>query len=104
VDSGHLIYAAGGTLRAVGFDPVRLEVLSDPVPIVEQVWTKGNTAEYSVSRHSVLAYVPGGVVGSGLGAQRSLLWVNRQGREEPSRRRHAATSLPASRLMARRSR
>src|SRR5205807_2667190 len=40
VESGHLIYAAAGTLRAVRFDPVRLEVLGDPVPVLDQVLTK----------------------------------------------------------------
>jgi len=32
-------YAVAGTLRAVRFDPVKLEVLSDPVPVVDQVTT-----------------------------------------------------------------
>ena len=81
---GYLVYAAAGTLRAVRFDPVRLEVLSDPVPIVEQVLTKASgAAEYSVSRSGGLVYVPGGIQGRGAGAARSLVWVNRQGREEP---------------------
>src|SRR5260370_17057771 len=34
--SGHLIYAAGGALRAVRFDLARLEVFGDPIPRVEQ--------------------------------------------------------------------
>jgi serine/threonine protein kinase/WD40 repeat protein len=84
VETGHLIYAAAGTLRAVRFDPVRLEVLSDPVPVVEQVMTKATgAAEFSVSRHGALVYVPGSVVPA-LGApQRSLVWVDRQGHEQP---------------------
>ena len=53
--AGYLVYAAAGTLRAVRFDPVRLEVLSDPVPVVEQVMTKTNgTADFSVSRTGAL--------------------------------------------------
>ena len=39
VETGHLIYTTAGTLFAVRFDPVRLEVLSDPVPIVEDLAT-----------------------------------------------------------------
>jgi serine/threonine-protein kinase len=35
VDTGHLVYAADGTLRAVRFDLGGLEVTSDPVPVVE---------------------------------------------------------------------
>ena len=46
---GYLVDAAAGTLRAVRFDPARLEVLSDPVPVVEQVTTKANgTADFGV--------------------------------------------------------
>ena len=35
VEPGYLVYAVAGTLRAVRFDPVKLEVLGDPVPVVE---------------------------------------------------------------------
>ena len=31
----HLVYVRAGTLYAVGFDPTRLEVSGDPVPVVE---------------------------------------------------------------------
>ena len=80
--AGYLVYAAAGTLRAVRFDPDRLEVLSDPVPVVEQVRTKPNgTANFSVSRTGALVYVTGGVETQGI-ADRALAWVDRQGREE----------------------
>jgi serine/threonine-protein kinase len=83
VETGHLLYAAAGKLRAVRFDPVRLEVLSDPVPVVEQVMTKATgAAEFSVSRHGALVYVPGNVT-TRTAPQRSLVWVDRQGHEEP---------------------
>ena len=40
--TGHIIYGVGGTLWAVGFDPVRLALTGrNPVPVVEQVNTKG---------------------------------------------------------------
>ena len=82
VETGHLIFAAAGTLRAVRFDPVGLEVLSDPVTIVEDLMTKpSGAANYAVSRRGTLVYVPGGP-----GDQtpiRSLVWVDRQGHEEP---------------------
>ena len=77
---GYLVYASAGTLRAVRFDPVRLEVLGDSVPVVDQVLTKPRgTASFSVSRSGALAYV-----GGGRAAQRmsTLVWVDRQGREE----------------------
>jgi serine/threonine-protein kinase len=84
VSSGHILYAAAGSLRAVRFDPVRLEVLSDPVPVVEHVVTKGTgSTEFSVSRQGALVYLPGGVAGPNSGAQRTLVWVDRKGHEEP---------------------
>jgi Tol biopolymer transport system component len=80
--AGYLIYAVAGTLRAVRFDPARLEVLSDPVPVVDHVMIKPTgAANYAVSRQGTLLYVAGGV-----GAQtvlRSLVWVDRKGHEEP---------------------
>jgi eukaryotic-like serine/threonine-protein kinase len=81
VRTGHLVYASAGTLRAVRFDPARRAVLSDPVPVVEQVTmlTTG-AADFSISEQGTLAYVTGGPA---TGAARSLVWVNRQGRQEP---------------------
>jgi Tol biopolymer transport system component len=82
VDTGHLIYNAGGTLRAVRFDLAKLEVLGDPAPVLEQVITGGSgAANFSVSGHGTLAYVPGGA-GSQTSGGSSLVWVTRQGREE----------------------
>jgi serine/threonine-protein kinase len=80
--TGYLVYAAAGTLRAVRFDPRRLEVLSDPVPVVEHVAAVGNgAAEFSVSRAGALVYVPGGL--DSQGTVRSLVWIDRKGHEEP---------------------
>jgi serine/threonine-protein kinase len=81
VDSGHVVYAAGGSLRAVRFDAAKLEVVGDPVPVVERVMTRvTGEANFDVSRTGTLVYLSGA---SELGAQRTLVWVNRQGREEP---------------------
>jgi eukaryotic-like serine/threonine-protein kinase len=79
--AGYLVYAVAGTLRAVRFDPVRLEVLSDPVPIVDEVLTKATgAADFTVSKNGALVYVQGPTTA---GVQRSLVWVTREGREEP---------------------
>lgn len=78
VETGHLVYAVEGALRAVRFDPVRLEVSGDSVPILERVRTlPSGAAEFSLSRQGTLAYV------SGNSGTRSLVWVDRRGREEP---------------------
>ena len=80
VEPGYLVYAAAGTLRAVRFDPVRLEVSSDSVPVVESVRTRSSgAAEFSVSQQGALVYVTGGSTE----ATRSLVWVDRKGHEEP---------------------
>ncbi|HYM23528.1 MAG TPA: hypothetical protein VEU08_09975 [Vicinamibacterales bacterium] len=85
VKTGHLIYAAAGTLRAVRFDLERLEVLGDPVPVVDSVMmTPNGAANYAVSQRGTLAYVPGGAYAVTT-APRSLVWVDRKGREEPIR-------------------
>ena len=80
VPSGHLVYAAAGTLRAVAFDLNRLEVIGTPIPVLPQVVTLPNgTAEFDVARDGTLVYVPGGAAAA---PARTLVWVDRQGREE----------------------
>jgi serine/threonine-protein kinase len=83
VDSGHLLYVAAGTLRAVRFDPDTLEVLSDPVPVVDHVMTaQGGAGNFAVSKNGTLIYVASST-GQHVWPSRSLIWVDRQGREEP---------------------
>jgi len=77
VETGHLIYTDGGALWAVRFDLATLDVLGDPVPLTEPVLTLG-AADFTISRRGTLVYVP--VRG---GTSRSLVWVTRQGAEEP---------------------
>jgi WD40-like Beta Propeller Repeat len=80
VDGGYIVYTAGGALRAVRFDPARLEVLGDPVPVLEQVQSAvSGAAQFAVTHTGALVYAPGG----GVVANHSLVWVSRQGREDP---------------------
>ncbi len=80
VSSGHLVYAAAGTLRAVPFDLARLETRGTPVTVVPDVVTtiKGGVNAV-VAGDGTLAYVLGTVEGT----PRTLVWVDRQGRETP---------------------
>jgi eukaryotic-like serine/threonine-protein kinase len=79
---GYLLYAAIGTIHATRFDLDRLEVQGSPVPVVEQVFVASSgAANFAVSSNGTLVYVPGS--GSGANTGRALVWVNRQGREEP---------------------
>jgi eukaryotic-like serine/threonine-protein kinase len=93
VDSGHLIYAvykaaAGAdnrfqaSLQAVRFDPARVEVIGEPISVVEAVrgGATSPTVSYSVSRHGDLVYVPSGDA-LAPPSPRTLTWVNRQGQE-----------------------
>jgi Tol biopolymer transport system component len=80
VSSGHLVYAAAGTLRAMPFDLARLETRGTPVTVVPDVVTtiKGGVNAV-VAGDGTLAYVLGTVEGT----PRTLVWVDRQGHETP---------------------
>jgi eukaryotic-like serine/threonine-protein kinase len=82
VASGHLVYAAGGALRAVGFDPDTRTTRGTPVPVIPEVLTTGGATgggvDAAVAEDGTLAYVRGT---GGVSAQRTLSWVDRQGRE-----------------------
>jgi serine/threonine-protein kinase len=91
LDSGHLVYAIASpreadsrfqaSLQAVRFDPVRAQVIGEPVSLIEPVRSGTSpTVNYSVSRRGDLVYVPGGG-GFAPPAARTLTWVDRRGRE-----------------------
>ena len=81
--TGHIVYGVNGTLRAVGFDLDRLEVTNpNPVPVVDGVITKDSgAANFDIARDGSLVYVAG--TSAGNDALRTLVWVDRTGREEP---------------------
>ena len=79
--SGHLVFGAAGTLQAVPFDLGALRVTGDPVPVLEGVLTKSDGgADFAISDGGRLVYVAGEVRE---GALNRLLWVDRDGVEEP---------------------
>ncbi|MDO8630185.1 MAG: protein kinase, partial [Phycisphaerales bacterium] len=81
LSTGHLIYGAGGGLWAVGFDLARLAVVGAPIQIVERVATTAAGAfGAALAADGTLIYQSGGAVGN---PQRSLVWVDRMGHEEP---------------------
>jgi Tol biopolymer transport system component len=79
--SGHLVYARGGNLLAVRFDPTRLDVTGQPFTVLEGVLmsTNSGVANFDVSASGDLFYVSG-VADKG---QRTLVWVDRHGQAEP---------------------
>ena len=80
--SGHVVYAVGNTLRAVGFDPSEVTVIGSPVPVVEDVMMgQTGAAQFGLAQDGSLVYVTGGA--DAASGARTLVWVDREGREEP---------------------
>jgi eukaryotic-like serine/threonine-protein kinase len=83
IETGKRVYVSNGSLRVVPFDLAKREVTGDSLPVIDSVMTKANAygaAEFSVSRSGTLVYQPGSPLAL---AERSLVWVARDGREEP---------------------
>jgi serine/threonine-protein kinase len=69
-------------MMAVPFDPVQLEVIGTPAPVLEGVMAStGNTGagQFSFSQIGLLVYVPGGSQGS----ESTPVWVDRKGAAQP---------------------
>jgi eukaryotic-like serine/threonine-protein kinase len=85
--SGHLIYAvaspdrADPTLRIVGFDRARLDTIGAPAAMNEPIFITpfGGIPDFDVSDNGTLVYV----AASATPTARRLVWVGRDGREEP---------------------
>ena len=81
--TGHLLYAAGQTLKAVAFDPGTQQTRGDPVsfPDIEVTNTPDNgAAEFAASSTGTLVFMSPDTPGRQL---RTLSWVDRNGKEEP---------------------
>lgn len=79
--SGHIVYARAGKLLAAPFDLTRREVTGGSFEVLDGVLMSTNTgvANFALSRRGDLAYIPGAVEGG----RRTLVWVDRTGKEEP---------------------
>ena len=83
LSTGHLVYELSGTgnLMAAPFDLAALEVTGDSVPVVQGVrQTRNGNVDYAISDNGTLVYVPSTSTG---GLDRTLVWVDREGQEEP---------------------
>ncbi|MGH9256445.1 MAG: protein kinase domain-containing protein [Vicinamibacterales bacterium] len=79
--TGHLVYGLKGVLLAAPFDVGTLQVRGAAVSLVEAVGDAGPTTgavHFSVAASGSLVYVP-----SLTGGRRQLVFVSRDGREEP---------------------
>jgi serine/threonine-protein kinase len=80
--SGHVVYALGDTLFGVAFDAETLTTSRGSVPLVQGVLRADNftgAANFGVSTDGTLVYVSGDAATF----KNTLVWVDREGREEP---------------------
>jgi len=79
--SGHLLYAQGGNVLAAPFDAKHLTITGPAAPLVEGVLQSRITGatQYAISSTGTLAFISGGMRTD----FRKLVWVNRNGKEQP---------------------
>ena len=83
--TGHLVYALDSQLFAMPFDLDSLSVSGEAIPVVDgvvrgdRVWQTG-VAQFDISSNGTLVYVT-----AERNRLRSLVWVDRDGRESPIR-------------------
>ena len=78
--TGHLVFLRGGDLWAVGFDLKTLTVEGRPALVEQGIRVEpGGAIQFAVAEDGGLAYLSGG----GNAASLKLVWVYRDGREEP---------------------
>lgn len=75
--TGHLVYLHDGSLFGVPFNPRTLELSGAPVLLAEDVPASGG-GQYAISANGTLVYPSMPAPSS-----RGLVWVDRQGREDP---------------------
>jgi len=81
VSSGHLVYIAAGAVRAIPFDVDRLETRGTSVSMMPLLsTTAAGAGNLAIANDGTLVYVdlPGGVTTNA----RTLVWVDRAGKEE----------------------
>jgi serine/threonine-protein kinase len=82
VATGHLVYARDSRLVALRFDVPTLAATGPAVPVVDDVArAPTGIAQFAISTSGALAYVPEDALEAP--RVRTLIWVDRQGREEP---------------------
>ena len=99
VPTGHLLFLRQGTLMAARFDLAKLEVIGQPVALVENVMQgfgltyrhRTGAGQFGISDTGSLIYAPGGVPSP---PGNALLWVDQRGIEQSA----AALRFPFSTL------
>jgi Tol biopolymer transport system component len=79
--AGHIVYLEGDLFRAVGFDPQRLALTgSAPMTLADEVRARGSSSGFTfdVAAAGSLVYLPAEPQ-----RQSTMVWVDRDGREDP---------------------
>jgi Tol biopolymer transport system component/predicted Ser/Thr protein kinase len=87
VSTGHIVFLRQGTLMAVRFDPAKLEVIGQPVALMENVMQSfgGNpdsntgAGQFHISETGSLIYAAGGIAPD---LKNLLVWVDQEGKEK----------------------
>jgi serine/threonine-protein kinase len=98
VPTGHLLFARGGSLFAIPFDPVRLEVRDSPRSLIDSLASAtgdqeagDGSAQVDVSESGTLVYRSGALAQSAL----SMIWADRKGVTTPMLADKRAFSSPS---------
>lgn len=83
VASGHIVFMRDSTLWAAPYDSQSRQIVGSEVPLVPDVENASSTgaAAYSISDDGRLVYLPG--IDTFGEQSQTLVWVDRDGREEP---------------------
>ena len=74
--NGYIVYVLRGTLVAHRFDPDRLTLSGDPIPLADRISENSTRALFSVSTDGKIAFQAGTT-----GVTSELIWLDRQGKE-----------------------
>jgi len=80
--TGHIVYGSGNSLFAIRFDINALEVIGGPVSVVDGILRNVTVIQYAVSDSGTLVYIPATASDNTQSSQRTLVWVDRKGKEE----------------------
>jgi serine/threonine protein kinase len=77
----YLLYSHAGNVLAVRFDPVKLTVTGDPIPVAQGIVTNSvfGTAQYDVSTNGIFVFIPGGRQST----ENNLVWAEHDVKPQP---------------------
>ena len=96
--SGHIVFVRDGSIWAVPFDESSLKIVGEEVPVITGVetWADRGISNYDFSDYGRLVYLPGEQLTPGAArvSESNLVWINKDGTEEPIDLRPQSFSFP----------